>query len=325
MKILGIGNSLVDMLCRLPDETIIKKYNLPKGGMQLIDDELALKISDDIKHLECQFVAGGSAANTISGLANLGAETSFLGKIGNYEVGNFFESDLVNSEIEAQMIRSELPTGRCISLISPDGERTMCTCLGATGTFSADDIRPEYFKGADVCHIGGYLVQSHDLIEKVMKTAKECGAKVSLDLASYNVVDENFDFMHYLAKNYVDIAFANEDEGHSFTKCDDLKRAAEIISEDIEVAIVKCGAKGVWTKRGDEIVFVEGLKGRNCIDTTGAGDLFASGFLYGLMSTGDIKVAAKYGTIVGANIVEHIGTKMPAEVWNNIKSEFAKI
>ncbi|MCQ2189405.1 MAG: adenosine kinase [Paludibacteraceae bacterium] len=325
MKILGIGNSLVDMLCRLPNENVIEKYNLPKGGMQLIDDNLALQISNDIKHLECQFVAGGSAANTTSGLANLGAETSFLGKIGNDEVGNYFEADLVKSGIEAQMIRSSLPTGRCISLISPDSERTMCTCLGATGTFSAEDIKPEYFKGADVCHIGGYLVQNHDLIEKVMQTAKEAGVKVSLDLASYNVVEENFDFMHHLAKNYVDIAFANEDEGHAFTKCEDLKRACEIMSEDIEVAIVKCGAKGVWTKRGDEIAFVEGLKGRNCIDTTGAGDLFASGYLYGLLSTNDITVAAKYGAIVGGNIVEHIGTKMPAEVWANIKTAFSKI
>ncbi len=328
MRILGVGNSLVDMLCRLPNEEILSKYSLPKGGMQLIDKEMAIRISNDIKHLECQFVSGGSAANTINGIANIGGvETSFLGKIGRDEVGDYFENDLRKDGVETFMLRSDLPTGRCISLISPDGERTMCTCLGATGELLAEDVGHDAFQNIDICHIGGYLVQNHDMIEQVMITAKAHGAKVSLDLASYNVVESNFDFMHYLVKNFVDICFANEEETAAYTKTRDLEEGVKLLAQDTEIAIAKGGSAGVWTMtHGGKPIFVSSLPNRNCIDTTGAGDLFASGYLYGLMTSDyNIEVAAKYGAIVGANIIEHVGTRMSADIWDSIRSEFKKV
>ena len=216
-KILGLGNALVDILTIIESDKTLTKLQLPKGSMQLIDKEKMSEINNNTSNLEKKMVTGGSVANTIRGLSNLGLQTGFIGKIGNDEIGKFFKKEIEHLGVKTQMLYSKQHSGCCIALISPDSERTMCTHLGAASELTPDDINIEQFKGFDIFHIEGYLVQNHELIEKAVRLAKEAGLKVSLDLASYNIVETNRDFLRHLMANYIDFAFANEEEAIAFT------------------------------------------------------------------------------------------------------------
>lgn len=317
MVTIGLGNALVDVLSVLKSDALLEKLSLPKGSMQLIDKELSAKIQDELKGGDRHFVTGGSASNTISGLAALGAPCHFIGKTGDDETGEFFRSDMEKHGVTTHIVKSDLPTGVCVSLISPDSERTMATCLGAASTLTENDFDPDWFKGVDLCHIEGYLVQNTAMIEAAMKMAKAAGAKVSLDLASYNVVEENLEFLRRAVKEYVDIVFANEEEAKSFAQTDP-ESAVDFIAEMCEIAVVKLGKKGSLVKKDGKTVRVDCLPNVKAIDTTGAGDLFASGFLYGLHMGYDMERCGKIGSLVGGHIVQVVGSKMSEETWADI-------
>lgn len=317
-KILGLGNALVDVLMVMESEKTLSKLQIPVGSMQLIDEDKMSEINHQTSGLERKMATGGSVANTIRGLANLGVSTGFIGKIGNDEIGKFFKTDMEELGVETQMLSSQLHSGCCTALISPNGERTMCTYLGAASELTPDDIQSSFFDGYDILHIEGYLVQNYKLIEKAMQEAKKAGLKVSFDMASYNIVEDNRDFLRHLLENYIDIAFANEEEAIAFTG----KAAEEALQElaDLcEVAIVKVGKEGSFIQRGTEVARVE-TPVVKAIDTTGAGDLYASGFLYGLVNNFSLHRCGEIGSLVASKVVQTIGTSMSQEVWNEIRS-----
>jgi sugar/nucleoside kinase (ribokinase family) len=193
-RVIGIGNALTDMLVNLRTDEVLTKYNLAKGSMSLVDTTLQTEISKSVAGLPYSLSLGGSAGNTIRAMARLGTEVGFIGKVGHDNTGDRFEQALHNLGIEGKIFRGDNPSGKCISLVSPDGERTMLTHLGAAAEMHAEDISADIFDGYDCLYIEGYLVQEHSLIETAIRTAKERGLKVAIDLASFNVVAENLEF-----------------------------------------------------------------------------------------------------------------------------------
>ena len=317
-KVLGLGNPLVDMLTILKSDDLLNEFVLPKGSMQLIDAGLYGEIFSKIKEETRFLVSGGSASNTISGLAKLGVPVGFAGKIGNDEIGSFYRMDAEKNGIRSHLVQSDSPSGICISLVSPDGERTMATCLGAACEMSPDDLDETIFIGYDYCHIEGYCVQNHNLILAAMQMAKKSGLKISLDLASYNVVLENLDFLKQITCDYVDILFANEEEAKAFTGKNPEEALNEIASI-CEIAVVKLGYKGSLVKKGEEKHIIHSLPDIVCLDSTGAGDLYAAGFLYGIANELPLDVCGEIGALVAGNVVQVIGTKLDDEKWEIIK------
>jgi len=323
VKIFGIGNALVDIMTSLESDSLLVTLNLPKGSMQIVNDKTIAKALEQTKGLKQSLASGGSAANTINGLANLGMETAFVGKVGNDELGNFFRSDMQKAGISPQLLLGKASTGTALALVSPDSERTFAVNLGAAIEMTAEDITTSLFEGYNYFHIEGYLVQNHSLIEKALKVAKASGLKVSLDLASYNVVESNLDFLQRMVKEYVDIVFANEEEAKAFTQKLP-EEALDMLAEIAEIAVVKIGAKGSLIKKGNDKYSV-GVVKANAIDTTGAGDLYASGFLYGLSKNLPLDTCGRIGAVLSGKVIEVMGPKMDEETWKMLKVNIAKV
>lgn len=316
-KVLGIGNALVDALNKLKSDDLLKELGLPKGSMQLVDAKTSAIIQEKSKNLEQEMASGGSAANTIHGLANLGVETAFIGTVGDDEIGNFFINDLKKSGIKPLLNISETASGLANAMISPDGERTFGTFLGAAIELSPDDLKPEQFKGYDILHVEGYLVQNHDLLERILQVAKEQGLEISLDLASYNVVEDNLTFLKRMVEQYVDIVFANEEEAKAFTGKEP-EEALNTIAEVAKIAIVKIGSKGSIIKADNKITKV-GVEPTEVVDTTGAGDLYAAGFLYGYVENLSPKKSGEIGAMLAAKVIADYGAKIKDNDWKEIK------
>ena len=327
-KVLGLGNALVDIMTRLDHDGYLPQFGLPKGSMTLVDAHRSHKIYDETIHLQKTVRSGGSAANTIHGLANLGVETGFIGKIGTDEMGKVFHDDMVNAGINAHLSQSHIATGRAVALISPDTERTFATYLGAAVELNRYDLSSELFSQYDIFHIEGYIVQNHSLLEDALKLARQSGLKISLDLASYNVVDQNVEFLEEMLKEYVDIVFANEDEARSLTGCEPAE-ALDKLAKLCDIAVVKIGSEGSlvrgrrWEVGGRR--YEIGVIPVNSIDTTGAGDLYASGFLYGLVNGFSLEKCGKTGAILAGKVIEVIGPKIDEEGWREVKRIIAEV
>lgn len=313
-----MGNALTDILYQVSEEDLIA-LNLPKGSMNLISMDKAREIQERFTNVRMRMVAGGSACNTITTIASLGGKAAFIGKIGNMGVGDFYREDLSRMGVAPIMLRSEDKMSGCsIVLITPDGERTFATYLGAALDLVPEDINIEAFRGYDIFHIEGYLVQNHALIAKAVKLAKEAGCRVSLDLASYNVILENLDFLRSLVHDYVDIVFANEEEAKAFTGKDDHQANLLTLASECEIAVVKVGKNGSLVRMGEQQYQI-GAVSTCCVDSTGAGDLYAGGFLYALGEGFDIRRCAEIGTIAAGRVCEVIGTKLSEETWEEIR------
>jgi sugar/nucleoside kinase (ribokinase family) len=321
-KVLGIGNALVDVLIRLENDALLQELNLSKGSMQLVDANFKKLVLDKTQHLPKAQASGGSAANTIHGLASLGVPTAYIGKVGDDETGKFFTNDLISNHIKPFLQTSKTGSGIASALISPDSERTFGTYLGAAVEVGPEDLLPENFQGYDILHIEGYLVFNEALIETAVKMAKERNMTVSLDLASYNVVEAKLEFLRELTKQYVDIVFANEEEAKAFTGKEP-EEALEEIAEMCSIAVVKIGKKGALVKCGSEKVIIDAIPA-NVIDTTGAGDLYAAGFLYGYANGLSLKTCGEFGALLAGKVIEVIGAKIPAETWDLIRKEVKK-
>ena len=322
-KILGIGSALVDILSQIPNEQVLKELNLPKGSMTYVDAKTSVEIGNKLAYLGNQMASGGSAANTMSGLAQLGVEAGFLSKIGEDEIGRFFEKQMTESHVKPLMLKSETPSGRVQALVTADGERTFATCLGAAAEMCADDIKPELFQGWDIFYVEGYLVANPTMLKKAIETAKAQGMTIAIDLASYNVVEESHDFLLDLVNNYVDIVFANEKEAFAFTGMEP-KAAVNYIAERCDIAVVKVGAKGAFIQCGNEVVTVPPMKA-NVVDTTGAGDMWAAGFLAGFVKGENLQKCGMMGAVVAKNIIEVVGAKMDEVRWEKVHAEIASL
>jgi len=316
-KVLGLGNALTDILIQVSEDDL-RELGLPKGSMSLISMEQTEQIQFRFASFRKKLVAGGSASNAVTTITQLGGKAAFIGKVGNDEVGDFYRDDLVKNGVKPILLTSQdKMSGCCIVLITPDGERTFATYLGASADLRAEDISKEAFVGYDIFHIEGYLVQDHKLIEKAIRLAKEAGCTVSLDLASYNVVTENYEFIHDLIHKYVDIVFANEDESFAYTHLN-AEEAVGQIAKQCDIAIVKVGKRGSYIKQGDQLYHIGAIT-TSCTDSTGAGDLYAGGFLHALSDGFDIRRCGEIGTIAAGRVVEIIGTKLSEETWDEIR------
>jgi len=315
--IVGIGSALIDILAH-EEEDFLERTGAIKGGMILVD-------KDFIEHTlskttnQPSLVPGGSACNTIVGIGKLGGNARFVGKCGNGSMGNFFKSGLEKHNVEPALFMSSLPTGRVLSIITPDAQRSMFTYLGASSETKPDEISVGCFDNAAVVHIEGYLMFNKDLILAVLNAAKAAGALVSLDLASFTVVEESKDILGQLIKEYVDILIANEDEARVFTGFSDEIKAVEALSEQAEIAVLKVGERGSYISSRGKIIKIDPQKTSPAVDTTGAGDLWASGFLFGLVNGYSLEKCGELGSACGWEVCKVIGAQIPEEGWERIK------
>lgn len=313
--VIGIGNALTDMLVNLESDSVLTRFGLAKGSMSLVDETLQKEISKSVSGLPYTLSLGGSADNTIRAMARLGCKVGFIGKVGHDTTGDFFESALQNLGIEPFILRGKQRSGKCVSLVSPDGERTMVTHLGAAVEMAAEDIQPDMFRNYDCLYVEGYLVQDHNLIKNAVRTAKQAGLKIAIDLASFNVVEENRDFLRALVADYVDILFANEDEARVFTGEEEPLNALQAISEMCDLAVVKIGMRGALIKHQAEVLHVGIMAAAKRVDTTGAGDYYAAGFLSGLCAGLSLRQCGTIGAITAGKVIEVVGTTPGEEAW----------
>jgi sugar/nucleoside kinase (ribokinase family) len=323
-KVLGLGNALVDILVRIDDERLLGSLDLPKSCMTLVSAGQVNAILKKISGLQAQETCGGSAANTISGLARLGVPTGYIGKIGHDPYGEFFAGEMQRHGTEARMFYGASQTGRALGLITPDSERTFATFLGAAVELEATDLHPDLFRGYDYFHIEGYMAQNHPLTRGALQLAKEAGLEVSLDLASHNVVRENLAFLQEMVGRYVDIVFANEDESMAFSGKNSPAEALVSISPRCRIAVVKLGKSGSLVKRQDEEHRVECIPAK-AVDTTGAGDLYAAGFLYGLIQGYSLPVCGRIGSLLSGKVVEVVGAKLDESKWLEVEAALPKL
>jgi sugar/nucleoside kinase (ribokinase family) len=316
--VIGIGNALVDIMKLLKDDSLLSEFNLPKGSMTLVGRKLSEDIQSATSHLETKITTGGSVANAINGVANLGVPSAFIGSVANDDMGVLFKEELEKLGVETFIKKSDTRTGRAVALVSGDGERTFATYLGAAIEMGAEDIKPELFDGYSYFFIEGYLVQNHALILEAARVAKLAGLTVALDLASFNIVEMNLELINELVDNYIDIVFSNEEEAKSFTG-EEPEVALDKIALRCDIAVVKVGSKGAFIKQGSKKWKIPSL-GKTPIDTTGAGDSFAAGFLAGLAKGYDIEKAGKLGALLAGNVVTVVGAQLTTEIWDEIKS-----
>lgn len=317
-KILGIGNALVDVLVQVPDGRILDELQLPKGSMQLIDTARYQQVSERLASLAKQQTTGGSACNTILAISHLGGKAGLIGKTGADDTARFFSDSFKRQGVATHLLsHSSLPTGVASTIITPDGQRTFGTYLGAAATLEAGDIKEEWFDGYDYFYIEGYLVQNHDLICHAVKTAHKHGLKVCLDLASYNIVQADRDFFHELLPQ-TDIVFANEQEAAAFTGSNDVQKNIDALSAICHTAVVKVGKHGVYVRQGSETAHCPARDVPQVVDTTAAGDYFSAGFLYAHALGHSLMQCAELGSLLAGHIIEVVGTALPEATWENI-------
>ena len=319
-RVLGFGNALVDVLARVEDDTILEALQLPKGSMQLIDAARYQYISDQLAAMQTTRATGGSACNTILALGRLGMSPGVVGKIGNDDNGRFFEESCHRNGIWPNLLRSEKATGVASTFISPDGQRTFGTYLGAAEEMCAEEIDEALLEAYDYVYIEGYLVQNHDLLRRIVAAAKAKATTICLDLASYNIVADEIAFFTELLPN-VDILFANQQEAETFTGESDPEVALLKLGDICRTVVVKTGGAGAKAKRDAEVVNVAAPPVKQVLDTTGAGDFFAAGFLYGLSNGCELAECVYKGTVLAAYVIEVAGTHLPEETWDAIRAE----
>jgi sugar/nucleoside kinase (ribokinase family) len=315
--IVGVGSALIDILAH-EDDSCIEKIGAAKGGMLYVENafiEQALQSSKS----KPEIVQGGSACNTVVGIGKLGGVARFVGKCGSGRMGDFFEEELHKQNVEPALFRSDFPTGRVLSIITPDAQRSMLTYLGASSQAHPEDITDRLFKNAAIVHIEGYLLFNPDLILAVLKAAKNSEAAVSLDLASYTVVEESREFLQHIIRDYVDILMGNEDEALAFTGESDEIAAIKALVDTVDIAALLVGKRGSYIAHGNSVLSVPAKGTGHAVDTTGAGDLWAAGFLFGLVNGYPLEKCGELGSACGYEVCQVIGTKIPEDGWQRIR------
>jgi len=318
-KVLGVGSPIVDFLVRV-DDSFIDSIDGEKGGMMLVDASTLDAVLAS-SGAEPEKAPGGSAANTIFGLANLGTPTALLGKVGDDAEARFYREryEAMGGDVSRLKIADSAPTGRCLSLVTPDSERTMRTDLGAAAELAPEDVSPADLAGMDHVHVEGYLLFNEPLTRRVLDLAKAAGATISFDLASFEVVKAVSSFLPDLLDEFVDIVFANEEEASAFIGGGSPEKALDALAERCSVAAVKLGPYGALVKKGADTARISAVSA-DAVDTTGAGDLWASGFLHEYLNgSGDIAKSGALGSVLGAAVVQVMGAALPEDVWRGIR------
>ncbi len=325
-KIIGIGNALLDIIVPIASDEVLRKADLPKGSMQLIDNEKRLRLQEMLSGLSSAEAAGGSASNAMQALSHLGGQAGFVGAVGPDRYGEIFRKCCGETGLEVRLMQMDEATGIATTLVSADGERTFGTYLGAASLMAPEYINERTFAGYDYLFVEGYLVQEYDLMEAVMQQARRSGLKIILDLASYNVVCDHYEFFRHLVSDYVDIVFANEEECAAFTLVSDPYEGLDALAEHCELAIVKLGSRGAIARyHGGDVFFADALPGCTVMDTTGAGDYFAGGFLYAMTRGAGLTKCLQAGSLLGGTVIGHLGASLPEEKWHEMRLKMKDI
>lgn len=316
-RILGIGNALVDVLTKVDNEQILSELHLPKGSMQLLSTEAYAEVTRRMLALPTKLTTGGSACNTLLALSHLDAPTGMIGKIGDDENGRFFASYFAQRGISTRLLHDSRPTGVASTFITPDGQRTFGTYLGAAARLTADELQLAWFEGYDYFYIEGYLVQNHDLVLRAIELAHAAGCEVCLDLASYNIVEADLDFFRALMPS-IDIVFANEQEAQALTGLE-ARAAIDALAATCHIAVVKIGKHGVWACHGTEVAHCPARDVPVVVDTTAAGDYFAAGFMHALAAGEPLATCIARGSLLAGHIIEVVGTELPDATWQQLR------
>jgi sugar/nucleoside kinase (ribokinase family) len=309
-KIIGVGHPIVDLIARVGEESLLGLVD-SKGGMELVGlEEISELIPFEMEQMEIH--SGGSAANTIHALAQLGVSCAFLGKLGRDRYADVFLSRYKEQGIALSSFKyCELtPTAQCLCLITPDAERTMRTYLGAAVNLSPEDVKAKDFEGYTHAHFEGYLLANEKTIEPLLKAARDAGCRISLGLASFELVQAYREQMSYFLEHYVDLVFANADEASMFSSTKDVVQGLNELAELCDVAAVTLGKDGALVKQGENVVEIKAVQAKQ-LDSTGAGDLWAAGFLHGYVQELSLEEAGEQAARLGAQAVEQHGTILP--------------
>ena len=317
MKILGLGNALVDVLSKLDSDETLVKIGIQKGAMDMISREQMYVIRKYQANTETTQAPGGANCNTMRAIALLGGQSGFIGKVGDDNLGQFYEEALLKAGVASYLTKTEGPSGACTVFISPDGERTMGTFLGPAPTISPDEITEDVLRGYDCIHIEGYLIVNEELVRETMKKAKRLGLKVALDLANYNIVNAYKGLLEEVIPQYVDILFANASEAEAFTGLP-AQEAVKALEKQVHVALVTLGKDGSLIGSEGKFYHVD-AEGGKPVDTTGAGDNFAAGFLYGQSVGASLVQSAQIGSMLSGYVIDVVGPQVPADKWEQIK------
>lgn len=316
-QIVGVGNALVDVLAHC-DDSFLADMGIDKGVMQLIDTDRASELYD--KMAAAQEVSGGSGANTIAGAAALGGRTGFMAKVRNDQLGNIFAHDIQaqGTDFATKQAPSDHPneTGRCLILVTPDGERSMNTYLGVSCELSADDLDMDMLADTDWVYLEGYLFDSpanQDAFYKAAEVTKAAGGKVSLTLSDPFCVDRHRDAFRIFVQDHVDLLFCNEHEMQALYQTDTLDAALAIAAKEVETVACTAGENGAYILNAGEQLHARAAA-TTVVDATGAGDLFAAGFLHGLTNDRDLMTCGTMGCVAAAEAISHMGARPEADL-----------
>ncbi len=308
MKILGIGNAIVDVLCKVDDE-FLNKHSLTKSTMKLIDEIEFKNLINEVKIEET--ISGGSVANSIVGLSQLGNDVGFIGKVKNDDLGKKYEEGLKKENVKYLYSKKDepLPTGSCLILITPDSERTMCTFLGTAGKINDKDVNSEEVKKSDITFLEGYLWDEGEP-KKAFDKAINNSNKVAMSLSDLFCVERHKSQFLEMVKNRLDITFCNEQEISSLTNTTKFNEVISFCKTTKRLIVVTRSEKGSVAINGNDVVYCESKKNLNIQDLTGAGDLFAAGFLHGYIKNLSLKESLELGTDMSSKIIQKIGARL---------------
>ena len=309
MKILGIGNAIVDVICKV-DESFLGQNNLTKSTMKLFFDELEFK--NLLKNLKIEkTVSGGSVANSIVGISQLGNEVGFIGKVSNDSFGKKYEEGLKKENVEYfySKKKEKLPTGTCLILVTPDSERTMCTFLGTAGKINENDVSSEAIKKSEIIFLEGYLWDEGEP-RKAFDKAINNANKVAMSLSDLFCVDRHKSHFLNLVENKLDITFANEQEITSLIEARNFEEVVNFSKQLNKLIVITRGEKGAVAITGNEVTEIDIQKYLKIVDLTGAGDLFAAGFLHGYINNLSVKQCLEKGTEMSSKVIQQIGARL---------------
>lgn len=313
-KVLGMGAALVDILANV-DDAWIASQGVQKGGMNMVDWPQMEKFLGALQNP--LRVPGGSTCNTMVGLSRLGGKAAFISKIGNDELGDIFKKHLQDNGVESKHGLSDAATGCVFSAVTPDAQRSMWTYLGASDFLASDDFVPALYDGVGLLYAEGYRAFNADCFKKSFTLARSLGVETALDFSSFGVVEacrKLFDEL--FAEKMIDIIIANEDEAYAYAGVKE-EAALDVLAKKAKVAVVKIGKRGALIAKGGKVVHVQAGPAK-AIDTTGAGDLWASGFLYGYMNGWDMERSGNLGSVVSNEVVQVMGAQIPEDGWMRI-------
>lgn len=336
-SILAIGNAITDIPVCLPDDSLLKELDFTLGSMNHVDANKAAQVWEKIRGCDMKYIQGGSAANTIVVAAQLGMKCGFVGKIGDDPVGEVFRKGMEDEGVECSLFKGTQPSGRAVAFITPpNGERTFATYLGAALEQHPSELDERMFEGYDYFHVEGYLMQCPGVVEKAVEIAKGKDMTISFDMGSCGIVKRYRETVSRMVAEYSDIVFANELEALEFVSSAGIDSRSDSWAVDAleyihgqmkkggneaPVAVVKLGAQGSLVTDGNDVYRVDALP-VEVIDTTGAGDAYAAGFLYAHSKGADLQGCGKGGALLASRVVSQLGPKIPAANIVSLKAGF---